>query len=104
MQGPQERKEDMTPDPKNKPIRLKGEEYSELRKNVGKRAGWRCENCYAFAPLTVEGMFDVFTCGHVRHIKSRGSGGGDTMDNAQWWCYSCHIKGDHGLRWSEKRK
>jgi hypothetical protein len=46
----------------------------------------------------------VFRCGHVVHLKSRGSGGSDDMSNLTWGCYSCHILGDHGVQWSSKRQ
>lgn len=90
----------MPADPKTKTVRLNKNQYAELRKQVGKRAGWRCQNCGRFIPLTFDGVFDIFTCGHVRHIKSRGSGGGDTLENTEYWCYDCHIAGEHGLKFS----
>lgn len=92
----------MRPDPKPKTIRLKGKAYTEFRKAVGKRAAWRCETCGCFAPFTINGVFDVFFCGHVSHIKSKGSGGSDDMSNVILECFDCHSK-RHGPQLSAKR-
>ena len=90
-------------DPKYKAIRLKGKAYTEFREQVGKRAKWRCQTCRCFAPLTLDGFFEVIQCGHVSHIKSKGSGGSDTMDNVIWECWMCHGK-HHGPKWSKALK
>jgi hypothetical protein len=86
---------------KVKAIRLKGRAYTKFRREVHDRAGGHCERCGRYAPLLVDGVFDVFTCGHVAHKRSVGAGGSDTMDNVRWECYNCHIglehiKGDRG--------
>ena len=87
--------------PKRPPKRLHGKAYSKLRKEVYETAGGICSRCGAYAPLTDEnGQFDVFSCGHVAHRKSRGSGGDDTIENTDWLCPTCHLEGDHGPRWS----
>lgn len=86
--------------PKPKTIRLKGAAYKELRRQAWERAGGLCEKCGNPAPLyNSQGWFDIFECGHLCHIKSRGAGGGDTLCNVTWGCYSCHIDGEHGPRW-----
>lgn len=82
----------MPPNPKPTTTRLKGKDYTAFRKSVYNRASGLCETCQMPAPLTVEGVFDIFTCGHVSHIKHRGSGGGDTLDNARLECFCCHNK------------
>ena len=92
------------PDPKNKPIRLKGKAYTKFRLEVCEAHHWRCDKCHLFTPpVDRDGVFDVFTCGHVSHIKSRGAGGGDTLDNVGWECYDCHIVKKHGTRFGEGR-
>lgn len=89
------------PDPKPHTIRLKGKAYEKFRLEVWKRAGGRCEICGAWSPLRDrDGVFDVFTSGHISHIKSRGSGGSDTLDNVKWSCFKCHSK-HHGPKWSD---
>ena len=92
----------MNPQPKTKPIRLKGKAKTEFRRAVAERAKYHCEDCGCHAPSLVYGVFDVFNCGHVAHIKSYGAGGGDTMDNVKWKCNHCHIEKEHGPRWSHK--
>ena len=81
---------------KTKPIRLKGKAYQEFRGQVYDATEGFCEDCGVWAPLLdSDGVFDVFTCGHISHIKSRGAGGGDTLDNAKWKCFNCHIVKEH---------
>lgn len=84
-----------SPQPKNKPIRLKGKAYTEFRRQVWLRAGGQCEICGVWAPLNSD---TVFTMGHVAHINGRKNG--DTLDNAKWKCFYCHINKEHGPRWS----
>ena len=86
---------------KQKTVRLKGKAKTKFRRKVAWRAFGFCEECNGNAPIFVDGVFDVFTCGHVSHIKSYGAGGGDTMDNVKWKCYQCHIVKEHGPRWSK---
>lgn len=91
----------MNPQPKEKPIRLYGKAKQKFREDVCARSMSRCDNCHLFAPLKEgESGFNLYRSGHVAHIKSYGSGGGDTMDNVGWLCYRCHILGEHGTRWS----
>ena len=87
--------------PKKKPIRLKGKAKKDFRIAVGTRAYFHCEICGIYAPVDFYGEFDLHYCGHVSHIKSYGAGGGDTMDNVKWKCFSCHIEKEHGPRWSK---
>jgi len=80
------------PVPKPKTIRLEGQAYTAFRKEVCDRAHSRCEICGKYAPLLIDGYFDLYGCGHVSHIKSRGAGGSDTLDNVKWSCSDCHYK------------
>lgn len=89
--------------PKKKAVRLKGKAYSAFRKEVYERENGVCQECETYAPLfDVYGQFNEFTCGHVSHIKSRGSGGSDTLDNVKWKCFKCHNIKEHGPKWSKK--
>lgn len=92
----------MTPDPKPKTTRLKGKKLRALRQACYDRAGGCCEECGAPTPWSG----GVFTRGHMAHIKSRGSGGSDTIENIRWLCPQCHVGdgGEHGLRWSKGEK
>lgn len=91
----------MNPNPKNKPIRLKGKKYTEFRKDLADRAGEQCETCGIPVPRLFNGYFHAYWCGHVSHIKSRGAGGSDTMDNVKWECFECHSA-KHGPEWGHK--
>lgn len=86
---------------KEKPIRLKGKAKTEFRREVGERSIELCESCGCYAPISFYGVFDLYICGHLSHIKSYGAGGGDTHDNVKWQCYDCHINKKHGPRWGE---
>ena len=92
----------MKPQPKNKPIRLKGKAYTKFRKEVHDHYNGMCAKCGAWSPFTINGVFDVWTCGHVSHVKSRGAGGSDILDNVKWHCYACHSE-HHGPRWKRGR-
>ena len=81
--------------PKPHTVRLKGKAYTAFRKAVHDRARGMCEQCGLPAPLLDDGKFNLYTCGHVSHRKSRGAFGGDTLDNAEWKCYWCHIVVEH---------
>lgn len=83
----------INPQPKKKPIRLRGKEYQEFRKEVHDREHGICAVCGLPAPL------DGFNPGTVFHRKSRGSGGEDSHDNCDWVCLKCHIR-KHGPQWS----
>ena len=83
--------------PKHKPVRLKGKAYTEFRKAVYERANGICAGCAGPVPLLdYNGKFNIYTCGHVSHIKSRGAGGSDTLDNVEWRCFSCHMRKHSG--------
>ena len=84
------------PDSKPKTIRLKGRAYTEFREAICNRANSCCEKCGKYVPLYIDGEFIEYYCGHVRHKKSRGAGGGDTMDNAEYWCFDCHRREHDG--------
>jgi hypothetical protein len=92
----------MNPDPKKKAIRLSPSERAKLKKDLYYgRARKRWETCNKSLPWSVEGVWDKFTCAHLSHIKSRGSGGDDSPENTKIECWDCHS-GKHGPRWSEQ--
>ena len=79
------------PHPKKKRISLKGKAYTQFRKAVYNRAKGCCETCGRWVSLyRANGDFDVYTCGHVSHIKSRGAGGDDSLENCILECFACH--------------
>lgn len=90
------------PQPKRKRITLKGKAYTEFRRKVAKRAKEHCEKCGLHAPRLWYGVFNLWWCGNVAHIKSRGAGGDDTMgengsdNNVRWLCFECHRKEHDG--------
>ena len=86
--------------PKIKPIRLKGKDYTRFRQEVGRAANWTCKTCKAHAPAKVLGVFNLFYCGHVSHIRHHSIGGGDIMSNVIWECKRCHDK-RNSPRWSK---
>jgi hypothetical protein len=91
----------MNPQPKQKPIRLKGAAKKKFRKQVYDNYQGICQMCGRYAPLNDQyGAFNVYTCGHVHHIKRVGSGGGDDLFNTIWTCFDCHSK-EHGPKWSK---
>jgi len=95
---------DFSPQPKTAPVRLKGKAYAEFRRQVYEDCLGKCAECGQYAPLGISGLFDLRLCGHVAHIKSHGSGGGDTIDNVRWLCAKCHLEGEHGPKWSRGNK
>ena len=71
-------------------VRLRGAEMAELREKVWKRDGCRCVDCDLLLSL-------IATPGspnrmELSHIKSRGAGGADTMENTCSRCPECHAK------------
>ena len=92
----------MTPDPKPQTVRLKGKAYTAFRKSVHEKYSGRCVECGRYAPLLdADGVFDVFGCGHVAHLKSVGSGGHDILSNVVWKCPDCHLGKEHGPKWTK---
>lgn len=78
--------------PKPKRIRLKGKAMEALRVEVFARDKGICQNC---------GKYVSWYNGHLTHIKSRGAGGDDSMENCLWKCPDCHIRIEHGgVKWS----
>ena len=87
--------------PKHKAVILKGKAYTDFKRDIWEnRAKKRCEVCGRCIPLTIDGVFNVFACAHLAHIKRRRVGG-DVPENVLIKCYKCHINDEHGPRWSK---
>ena len=91
------------PQPKKKPVRLKGKAYTRLRWDAFDRAGGFCEvilpdgkPCNVWAPFRQGGVI----LGELSHIVHRSRGGSDTLDNVLWSCMKCHRQ-KHGPQWSK---
>jgi hypothetical protein len=92
----------MTAHPKPaKPVRLKGKAMEALRRECFERDGYRCQHLInlrgnmAICAKTVVWERGFWDSGHMAHIKSRGAGGGDTLDNVVTKCAFCHIVREH---------
>jgi 5-methylcytosine-specific restriction endonuclease McrA len=70
--------------PKQVPIRLEEENYRELRKQVLRRDGWRCQLCGSMTNL------------EVHHTEFRSHSGKDSEHNLITLCLDCHAS-THGL-------
>ncbi len=87
----------VTPQPKpEKKERLKGQRLQYQRQQLHDREKGLCQGCKKYFPVTIgdahgRQVFDKFRCGHRSHIKSRGAGGKDNLDNLMWHCFYCHM-------------
>ena len=63
---------------KQVPLRLKPRNYEELREEVLRRDGWRCQACGSMRNL------------EVHHQKYRSHSGEDRADNLITLCNACH--------------
>jgi len=90
------------PQPKQKIVKLKGRDYSLLKRKIYARDNGRCVDCDIWLPLTICGVFDPFNCANLSHIKPKSLGGGDTEENTVIRCFECHRKYDGDLKWSKK--
>jgi 5-methylcytosine-specific restriction endonuclease McrA len=59
-------------------VRLGDREYEELREQVLRRDGWRCQSCGSMTNL------------EVHHQQFRSHSGQDNEDNLITLCNSCH--------------
>lgn len=64
--------------PKQPRLRLESEAYEDLRQQVLRRDGWRCQSCGAMSNL------------EVHHQEFRSHGGPDSELNLITLCDSCH--------------
>jgi 5-methylcytosine-specific restriction endonuclease McrA len=64
--------------PKQARMRLDPELYENLREQVLRRDGWRCQSCGSRSNL------------EVHHKEFRGQGGNDSEENLITLCARCH--------------
>ena len=79
----------MTPiPPKRAGLRLDHEPYEQLRNQVLRRDGWRCQACGAMSNL------------EVHHKEFRSQSGDDSEQNLITLCNECHaaLHGGQGAR------
>jgi 5-methylcytosine-specific restriction endonuclease McrA len=69
--------------PKAAPLRLDSLQYENLRQQILRRDGWRCQSCGAMSSLEV----------HHREFRSRL--GSDSEENLITLCTSCHATAHH---------
>jgi 5-methylcytosine-specific restriction endonuclease McrA len=83
--------------PKTKPVRLTGKALEDLRRHCFARDGFRCQHHIAQCGPFYQPCRKLVTweSGHMAYIKSRGAGGGDTLDNVITKCAECHIGREH---------
>jgi ATP-dependent DNA helicase RecQ len=67
-------------EPKRAPLRLNSELYDQLRNQVLRRDGWRCQSCGT--------MFNL----EVHHKQFRGQSGHDSEENLITLCAGCHAR------------
>jgi 5-methylcytosine-specific restriction endonuclease McrA len=73
------------------PIRLVGLELEQLRIDCWNRDGRRCVICLRPVRLKA-GSFDSL---HMAHVKGRGAGGPDVLENVVAKCMDCHSGLEH---------
>jgi ATP-dependent DNA helicase RecQ len=65
--------------PKQPRLRLESGAYEELRQQVLRRDGWRCQSCGSMTNL------------EVHHQEFRSHGGDDLEENLITLCSNCHA-------------
>jgi 5-methylcytosine-specific restriction endonuclease McrA len=70
--------------PKSPRLRLAPEVYEELRQQVLRRDGWRCQRCGALSHL------------EVHHKELRSQSGDDREQNLITLCTACHSSVHRG--------
>jgi hypothetical protein len=80
-------------------IRLDAAGMAKLRHEAWLRASGLCQlqlpGCEVFTSLHnsyLSSYWNLCNPGQLAHIKSRGAGGEDMLDNVLWSCASCHLK------------
>jgi 5-methylcytosine-specific restriction endonuclease McrA len=72
-------------------VRRYGRDMSALRSNCWDRCRGLCEDC--FSAMFFNPRFDGDPRAYdMAHIKSRGAGGSDVLENVRGLCHSCHMK------------
>lgn len=72
-------------------VRLKGRAMEALRFSCFERDKWRCQECGRWIAWGEDWSNPQGRpVGEMAHIKSRGAGGSDTLDNVRTLCPKCH--------------
>ncbi len=66
--------------PKTAPLRLDSLSYENLRQQILRRDGWRCQSCGSMSNL------------EVHHMEFRSHSGADSEENLITLCAQCHHK------------
>ena len=66
--------------PKAAPVRLDALSYENLRQQILRRDGWRCQSCGAMSNL------------EVHHREFRSHSGADSEENLITLCTTCHAR------------
>jgi len=91
------------PQPKKIQIKLSPYERNKLKRRLyNVRAKGKCESCQKPVLWSDNGNWDRFTCSHLSHTKSEGSGGDTTEENCKIECWNCHNNIKHGPQWGMK--
>lgn len=72
-------------------VRLSGKALARLREACFDRDHGRCRRCGDFVYYSPRWDGDTLAF-DMAHIKSRGAGGSDTLENVRCLCHSCHMK------------
>ena len=70
--------------PKRTPLRLDPQLYEQLRNQVLRRDGWRCQSCGTISNL------------EVHHKEFRSQSGDDSEENLITLCTTCHTSVHYG--------
>lgn len=78
--------------------RLSGVQMAELRFQCFLRDNFTC--CECGEPVLIENVIEISNPrrAHMAHIKSRGAGGTDTLDNVRTLCGRCHGREHNGVK------
>lgn len=80
-----------TPRRRKTVVRLTGQAMAILRRDCWERSASRCQDCGKFTLWRPR--FDGDPLAYdMAHIKSRGAGGSDTLDNVKTLCHTCHMR------------
>jgi len=66
--------------PKCAPVRINSDSYDQLRTEVLRRDGWRCQSCGTMSNL------------EVHHKRFRSQSGHDSEENLITLCARCHAR------------
>jgi 5-methylcytosine-specific restriction endonuclease McrA len=76
-------------------VRLTGQDLAALRRACWERDQGKCQVCgiSTYWQARFAGDPQAYD---MAHIKSRGAGGSDTLDNVRTLCHRCHMREHSG--------